>query len=197
MFINNTLSNVYVYQSWENLGTMGVSSRTGVITVIYKKVINKILKTTGPSHSSLDAIIFLLLNISYIILHTGYFRNLKTNQLLWKNNCYTNFLLYVTLLMSNTLNEQLAVISFDSFSQGWLGFYFPCPYMFGYGNQFIHIVDVNYTNIQSRTKQMVSLSNPFTVRMAWVDIRVVLCKCCYILVRLYNTSNFYWCRHED
>ena len=37
MFINNTLSNLYVYQSWENIGTMGVSSRTGVITAIYKK----------------------------------------------------------------------------------------------------------------------------------------------------------------
>ena len=37
MFINITLSNVYVYQSWENIGTMGVSSRTGVITEIYKK----------------------------------------------------------------------------------------------------------------------------------------------------------------
>ena len=38
MFINNILSNnVYVYQFWENLGTMGVSSRTGVISVIYKK----------------------------------------------------------------------------------------------------------------------------------------------------------------
>ena len=37
MFINNILSNVYVYQFWENLGTMGVSSRTGVISAIYKK----------------------------------------------------------------------------------------------------------------------------------------------------------------
>ena len=37
-FINNTLSNnVYVYQSWANLGTMGVSSRTGVVTTTYKK----------------------------------------------------------------------------------------------------------------------------------------------------------------
>ena len=33
MFIDNILSNnFYVYQSWENLGT-----RTGVISVIYKK----------------------------------------------------------------------------------------------------------------------------------------------------------------
>ena len=34
MFMNNILSNnVYVYQSWENLGTMGVSSRTGVMVI--------------------------------------------------------------------------------------------------------------------------------------------------------------------
>ena len=36
--ISNILSNdAYVYQSWENLGTMGVSSRTGVISATYKK----------------------------------------------------------------------------------------------------------------------------------------------------------------
>ena len=127
MFINNILSNVYVYQSLENLGTMGVSCRTGVISAIYKKVIKKILQTTDPPHSSLDAIIFLLLDISYIILRNGNFRNLKTNQLLSKTELfYTRFLLYVTLFMSNTLNEQLAVISLDSFSWGGLGFYFLC-----------------------------------------------------------------------
>ena len=38
MFINNILSNdVYVCHSRENLGSMGVSSRTGVISAIYKK----------------------------------------------------------------------------------------------------------------------------------------------------------------
>ena len=37
MFVNNIrFNNVYVYQSWENLGTMGVSSKTGVITLIYE-----------------------------------------------------------------------------------------------------------------------------------------------------------------
>ena len=37
-FINNILSNnAYVCQSWENFGTLGVSSRTGVISTIYKK----------------------------------------------------------------------------------------------------------------------------------------------------------------
>ena len=36
MFINTVLSNDdYVYQSWENLGTMGVNSRAGVIYVIF------------------------------------------------------------------------------------------------------------------------------------------------------------------
>ena len=36
--MNNILSNnVHIYQSWENLGTMGVSSRTEVISAINKK----------------------------------------------------------------------------------------------------------------------------------------------------------------
>ena len=40
---------------------------------------------------------FLFLNISYIILHSGHLRNLKTNQLLPKKELYyTHFLLYVT-----------------------------------------------------------------------------------------------------
>ena len=38
MFINNIPSNnVYVYQSWETLGIMGVNSRTRDISLIYKK----------------------------------------------------------------------------------------------------------------------------------------------------------------
>ena len=62
-----------------------------------KKVIKKILETTGPSHSSLDAmIIFLFLKIICIILHNGHFRNLKTNQLLSKEELhYTHVLLCV------------------------------------------------------------------------------------------------------
>ena len=109
--------------------TMCVSSRTRVISAIYeKKVIKKILQTAEPSHSSLDAIIFLLLNISYIILHNRYFRNLKTNQVLPKKKNYiTHFLPYATVLMSNTLKEQSAIISLKSFSQSEFGFYFLCP----------------------------------------------------------------------
>ena len=38
MYMSDILStNVYVYQYWENLGTTSVSSRTGVISIIYKK----------------------------------------------------------------------------------------------------------------------------------------------------------------
>ena len=37
MFMNNILSNnVYVHQSREKLGTMGVNCRTGAISLIYK-----------------------------------------------------------------------------------------------------------------------------------------------------------------
>ena len=62
-----------------------------------KKVIKKISQTADPSHSSLDAIIFLLLKISYIIIRNGYFRNLKTNQLQSKRKIYyANFILCVT-----------------------------------------------------------------------------------------------------
>ena len=38
LFINNILSNIlYVYQTWKNLGTIGVSSGTGLISAIYNK----------------------------------------------------------------------------------------------------------------------------------------------------------------
>ena len=94
-----------------------------------KKVIEKISQTADPSHSSLDVIIFLLLKIKYIIIRNGYFHNLKTHQLQSKRELYyTKFILCVTLLMSNTLNKQLAVTSLDSFSEGGLRFYFLCPW---------------------------------------------------------------------
>ena len=43
MFINNIPSNnnnADVSQSWEKIGTMGVSSRAGVMSLIFKKVNN-------------------------------------------------------------------------------------------------------------------------------------------------------------
>ena len=54
MFVSNTLSNnVYVYQSWEKLCTMGVSSRTGVISLTYKKGDKDDIQTTD-SPQNLD-----------------------------------------------------------------------------------------------------------------------------------------------
>ena len=37
MCINNIPSNVYVYQSWKKLDTMGVTSITEVISLMYEK----------------------------------------------------------------------------------------------------------------------------------------------------------------
>ena len=39
-----------VYNSWGKLGIMDLTSRTGIISVIYKKVVKKILQTTDPFH---------------------------------------------------------------------------------------------------------------------------------------------------
>ena len=39
-----------VYESWGKLGTMGVTSRTKIISSIYKKGDRNILQTIDPSH---------------------------------------------------------------------------------------------------------------------------------------------------
>ena len=98
MFINNNRSNnVPGYQFWENHGTMGVSSRTGVISVIYKNGDKEDIAKYRPISFIFRCNNFLFLNISYIILHNGHFRNLETIQLLSKKELYfTHFLLYVT-----------------------------------------------------------------------------------------------------
>ena len=146
MFINSILSNIlYVYQSWKNLGTISFITRTGVISAIFKKkVMKKILQTTDSSYSSLDAIIFLFLNISYIILHNGHFRNLKTNQLLSKKN-------YITHTFYYTWRNWCLIHLANSSLWDW-DFTFSALHLFGYGNKFISIVEGGHTNIQSKIK---------------------------------------------
>ena len=121
-----------------------------------KKVIKKILQNRDPWQSSLDAIISLLLNVSYLILSSGYFRNLKKKSagIKKKELYYTHFLLCVILWMYNTLNEQLAVISLGFFFHrvDW-DFAFSALHMFGYRNKLIHIVEVRYTNMQYKIKR--------------------------------------------
>ena len=68
--------------------------------------------------------------------------------------------------MSNTLNKQLAVISLDfikAFDRvGWAFISFAL-HKFGYGNKFMHMIQVAYTNIQSKIKINDLLSDPFTL----------------------------------
>ena len=57
--------------------------------------------------------------------------------------------------MYNTLSKQLAVISLDFLkgfdSLDW-DFTFSALHKFGYGNKFIHMIQVAYTNIESKIK---------------------------------------------
>ena len=129
MFINNIRSNnVYVYQPWENLGTIDVSSRTGFISPIYKMVKKKKKKKKKNANYRPISLIFrwnnsLFLNIIYIILHSENFRNSETNQLLSKKK----ELYYTHFIYTNTLSEQLAIISLDFFWQGGLEFFLCLP----------------------------------------------------------------------
>ena len=52
--------------------------------------------------------------------------------------------------MSNTLNEQLAFILWILSHRVDWDFTFSALHIFGYGNKFMYIVEVGYTNIQSK-----------------------------------------------
>ena len=69
--------------------------------------------------------------------------------------------------MSNTLNKQLAVISLDFLKVfdrvDWV-FVFSVLHQFDYRNKFIRIIQVAYTNIQSKIKINGLLSEPFTLK---------------------------------
>ena len=120
-----------------------------------KKVIKKILQTKDPSHSSLDDfsnihIIFPFLNIIYITLHNGHFIAWKqisccqkkyivhTFYYTWHNSCLTHL-----------TNSQLSFL-WILFHRVDLDFIFSALHMFGYENKFVHIVQVGYTNNQTK-----------------------------------------------
>ena len=65
--------------------------------------------------------------------------------------------------MSNTLSEQLAFISLDSFSQGGLGFYFFCRSCLVKGANLSISLKLLIPISNLKLKQMVSLTKPFTL----------------------------------
>ena len=115
-----------------------------------KKVIMNILQTIDPSNSSLNAI-FPLLIIGYVILHKGRFSNWKTNELLSKKDYITHTFYYTwhnwyLILLTNCSLLFLEILYHR------VDWYFSGLHIFGYGNKFIQIVEVGYTNIQSKIK---------------------------------------------
>ena len=106
-----------------------------------KKVIKKILETTGPSHSSWDAIIiFLFLKVICIILHNGQFSNLKRNQLLSKKRTTLHTFSTMHDIMDVSYTYQIASCNFFwLFLTGWIGILLSLPsiYLVTETNSFI------------------------------------------------------------
>ena len=81
--------------------------------------------------------------------------------------------------LSNTLNKQLTVVS--SHKVDW-GFTFSALHMFGYGNKFVYMIQVGYTNIQPKIKINGLLFDSLSL---WVEfIEGVHSQCSYLLLRL-------------
>ena len=135
-----------VYQLLEKLGTMK-SSRTVVISVIYKKVEKKDIANYRPAS---------FLNLDYKI-YTTILKNCmqKTlNGLIGENTStavksktilHTVSTIRDTVYIFNTLNKQLAAISLDflkAFNRVDWDFIFSALHKFGYGSKFVHMTQV-------------------------------------------------------
>ena len=90
----------------------------------------------------------------------------KNSQLLSKKELYyTLSTIHDITDMSNTLKKYLAVISLDflkAFDRVDWVFVFSVLYKFGYRNKFILMIQVAYTNIQSKIKINGLLFEPYT-----------------------------------
>ena len=80
--------------------------------------------------------------------------------------------------MSNTLSEQLAIISLVFYLRVDWDSTLSFLHMFGYGNKFIHMIQVGYANIQSKIKTVL------TPLPLWEEFMGVHSQCCYILLGL-------------
>ena len=157
-----------VFKSWKKLGVIGISSRTGIISVIYKKGDKKDITNYRPiSPLNLDYKIYtsILKNRMQKTLHKIISEN-QTAAIKNRTILHTLSTIHDIIDVSNTLNKNLSVISLDflkAFDRIDHEFVFLTLQKFGYGNNFIQMIKVAYNNIQSRIKINGFLSDLFTL----------------------------------